>query len=140
MYHLNRSAQAVSGFTVPVTHVNKECRFSMTDCPTLFDCMTDIRTIQEHDHVARGVINMKPLCRRLGIGIVVTRALLLNLTAASGELLPLRSSLDQARHLRTLTVQVRMKVLAKNWTSQLRQGDLMVPTLPQIELSSMHAL
>ena len=80
--------------------------------------MTDVRTIQEHDYVARGVINVEPLCRRLGIGIPLRQ----------GNCSALRSSLDQARHLQTLT-ETRMKVLAKNWTSQLRQGDLMVPTL-----------
>ena len=72
--------------------------------------------------------------RRLGIGIVITRALR-NLTAAS-ELLALRSPLEAGTSF--ADVQVRMKVLAQNWTSHLQQGDLMVPTLtwPQRRLNS----
>ena len=50
-------------------------------------------------------------------------------SVAQGHFSPLHSSLGQALRMQTRVVQPRVNAPAKNWSSQLQQGDLMVLTL-----------
>ena len=60
--------------------------------PTPLGRLTDVRIIQKHDNIARGVISMKHLCLRLGVGTVT---LALHAQPDCCVRRPLHSSLDQ---------------------------------------------
>ena len=91
---------------------------------------TNVRIVQKQDNVAHGgVISMESLCLRLGMR-TVTRALHAQPDrCVRGTTRPFAHHLIRHFNCRTRVAQARMNALAKNWSSQLQQGDLMVLTL-----------
>ena len=102
--------QIVARFTVPVIHIDKKVSLRRQTSRPLLERVTDIRIVQKLDNIARGVINTKPLCLRLGVGTVARALHAQPDCRVRGTSRPLHSSLDQALLLQTRVVQERQGV------------------------------
>ena len=89
---------------------------------TLFNRTTDVRIVQKHDNIARGVISMESLCLRLG-KLTVTRAR--------------HAQPDRCQRWMTRPQREGLMVLILMWA--LAPQHCCRPGFPQTELSSMHA-